>query len=125
MKKYCHIKEKAIPIYRGKLVIILTNDKKKLLKEVSSFPDVELYAHALLAKRKTNGGYIVVLNFDNANRKIYNGTIAHEAYHIVNYIAKTNGIDLDIDNDEALSYLIEWVTDEIYKFMKIKKLKAV
>ena len=35
-KKHLHLKELEVPLYRGKLVIILTNDKEQLQKYIGS-----------------------------------------------------------------------------------------
>ena len=123
MKKYLHIKEIKIPIYRGSLIITLTNSAKKLQKYIPDFEDRDIYAHSYLADYKGTQGYYIILNFDNKYRKIKHGTIAHEAaVHIPNFIAINRGIEPDFVNDEPIAYLAEWITDNVYKFLSKHKM---
>ncbi len=120
MKKHLHIKKTDIPLYRGKLVIIITNDDDKLKKYLPDFKGI-IYAHSWNTNVDSYTGvtgYTVVLNFNSPFRDVTLGTIVHEAFHIVNFIAADRGIKSDFENDEALSYLIEWVVEEIYSFIK-------
>lgn len=116
--KYLYKKEIEIPLYRGILIIILTNDKEKILKYLPDFKEERVYAHCWLKEWHNKQGYVIVLNFDNDFRKINNGTISHEALHACHFIADYVGIRPDFDNDEVLAYLIDWITDEIYKMLK-------
>ena len=114
---YFHKIEKSFPIYRGRFVIILSNDRDKL---VNMLPDVDfdyLYAHSVLTSWKGMEGYIVILNMDSQYRKIHMGTIAHEAVHIANMLFEQRGITLSAVNDEPFAYLVEWIVDEIHKFI--------
>lgn len=45
--------------------------------------------------------------------------LVHECVHIVNFIFKAKGIDLDIDNDELQAYLTDWVFNEINKTLTL------
>lgn len=123
--KYLHLKELEVPLYRGKLVIILTNDKEKLQKYIPDFEDKEPYAHTWLINWKGKQGFVIVLNFDNSYRKIHNGTITHEAIHATHFIAQERGLEADFQNDEPITYLAEFITDEVYKLMKKHKFEAV
>lgn len=49
------------------------------------------------------------------------GIIAHEAKHAVNYILSDIGQKLDNDNDEMECYLLNWVVDELHKYLKLKQ----
>lgn len=123
-EKYFYKKVLPIPIYKGKLVIIFSNNLKKISETVPRFKEEELYAHALYRNWKGTEGFIIVLNFHNPSRKITHGVIAHEALHVVNFLAQSRGIEADFTNDEPLTYLLEWTVDEIYKYMKQKRLNA-
>ncbi len=114
-----------MPLYRGKLVIMLTNDKEQLQKYIPDFEDKEPYAHALLINWKGTQGFVIVLNFENSFRKIHNGTITHEVIHATHFIAQERGIEADFLNDEPITYLAEFITDEIYKLMTKHKFKAI
>jgi len=117
MKAYIHIKEQYIPIFRGKLVIILSNSVKRVKKHIPDFGHSELYAHAILQDWHGIEGYIIVLNFDNKERQIFPGAIAHEAVHCAHMLADCRDVVADFENDETIAYLVEWITDEAYKFV--------
>ncbi len=46
--------------------------------------------------------------------------IAHECVHAAHFIMYTRDIKPDIDNDEAFAYLVEYLYELVYKFMKSK-----
>ncbi len=112
------IKAINIPLYRGKLVIIITDSAKQVKKHIPEFDDAYLYAHSYWAKFKKSQGYYIILNFKNPYRKIHHGTIAHEAVHTAHFIMKDRGIIDSFENDEAKAYLVEWITDQVYKVIK-------
>lgn len=115
--EYLYKKEIKIPLYRGKLIVILTNDKIKLQKYIPDFGDDEIYAHSILSSWYGSDGFIVILNFNNKHRKIHFGTITHESVHLSHFIATERGFIADYKNDEPITYLAEWISDEIYKFI--------
>lgn len=116
-EEYIHVKSFNIPLYRGKLVVVLTNcDKVKSL--IPTFDTTALYASAIYDNYKGFQGYFCILNFDNELRRIKHGTIAHEAYHIANFLCTHRGIKEDLENDEPAAYLIEWIVDRIYEVCK-------
>lgn len=117
MKAYIHIKEKWIPIYRGKLVIILSNSTQKVKKLIPELLGSSVYAHTINQNWHGVDGYIIVLNFDNQARHIFPGTITHEAIHCAHFLARGRDIIADFENDEPIAYLVEWITDEVYKFV--------
>lgn len=45
------------------------------------------------------------------------GTLAHEIFHAVEFIAEKIGLKLTDDSDEAYAYLIGYITTEIYKHL--------
>lgn len=115
---YLHKKEFEIPLYRGKFVVILTNDVSFLQKYIPQFEHKEVYAHSWLINWKGKQGFVMILNFDSNTRKIYHGVITHEALHVVHFIAQCRGMVPDFENDEHLSYLSEWVSDKVYSFAR-------
>lgn len=124
---YIHKKATQIPLYPGKLVIILTNSVEKLR---TLYPDTppeltqnELFAFAWEGKYKSAAAYFILLNFHDKYAKISNGVIAHEALHITNMIAKRMQIQLDPDNDEPLAYILKWITDQVHAFADLHNLK--
>lgn len=125
MDKYLHKKVVEIPIYRGKLVILLGNDVEKLTSVLSEWDkDEEPYAHAWRLGYKGWKSACVVLNFHHSKSKINHGIVAHEAMHATHFIAQDSDIDFDFDNPEPITYLLEWVTNEIHKFIHQKGFKV-
>lgn len=56
---------------------------------------------------------VVVLNTNFATPN----TIVHEAVHVVNYLFKHVGMDLDPDNDEHQAYMTGKVVEHIYSVL--------
>lgn len=50
--------------------------------------------------------------------KMY-GTLAHEIFHVVNNIADRAGLKLNDGSDEAYAYLTGYITETIYRELKI------
>lgn len=121
-----------IPIYRGKLVVLISDKlhevKKYLPNFKESFPEGNvktIYAHSIVDNFRDREGYYIVLNFKNKYRKIKHGTITHECVHIANMLLSGRGVVADFNNDEAHAYLSEWICDRVYKVFKRNGLKAV
>ena len=47
------------------------------------------------------------------------GTLAHEIFHVVNNIADRAGLKLNDGSDEAYAYLTGYITETIYRGLKI------
>ena len=124
MKKYLFLKSTPVPLYRGSLVVVLTNSTNDLKKYIPPWKDEIIYASAWLYTFKKKQGYFIILNFDNKYRKIKNGTITHEALHAAHFILNDRGIKASHKHDEALAYLVEWITDQVYKFVKKNKFEV-
>lgn len=112
-----------IPLYRGLFIILISNSIDEINKLFPSFVDDDLYAHASMDYYRDEEAYIMVLNF-NDSRPITNAVIAHEAFHLANFLADRRGIMRD-NNDEPLAYLIEWMVEETHKFIDKCELKLV
>jgi hypothetical protein len=104
----------AIPIYFGKLTIIITNDFKEVDEIYNTRIDENLY-DAVVFEIKDKDEYIVVI------KKVEWSIIAHEVVHLVNAIFLKCGIELDRQNDEPQAYLTGWIVNEIDKFLKVNK----
>lgn len=112
VKKYLYSEVFHVPIYMKDITVIISNDKKKIFKIVPKslfFEDREIYAHTLI---EPDGNIYILLNF-NANSKITNGVISHEALHAANFLFSRIGYTTDQDNDETVCYLLEYIVDEI------------
>lgn len=107
------MKEKTIdiPIYFGKLTIIITDSWSKVNLLYNTKIDSKLY-DAVVFEIKDNDEYIVAI------KKVEWSIIAHEVVHIVNAIFLKCGIELDRHNDEPQAYLTGWIINEIDKFLQ-------
>lgn len=103
-----------IPIYYGKLTMILDKDLSFIEKKykTSSLKD---FGAVTLKIENEYRHYIVA--FTDAEHL---SNIAHEIVHIKNHIFLDIGAKIDIYNDEPEAYLTGWLFDEIYKFLKNK-----
>lgn len=101
-----------IPIYYGKLTIIIDKDllcveKKYKTKSLKDFGAVTLQDESKYRH------YIVAFTDPK-----HLSNIAHEIVHIKNYIYLGCAMELDRYNDEPEAYLTGWLFDEIYNFLK-------
>jgi len=103
--------EVKIPIYYGKLIIVVTKNLEELNPFYNTKIDDSLY-DAVCFEIIDKDEYIIAI------KKVEWSIIAHEVVHIVNAIFLKCGIELDRHNDEPQAYLTGWVTGEIDKFLK-------
>lgn len=103
-----------IPIYFGKLNIILTKDFKDVNKKFNKNIENNKVAAVTFAEVDKDNYFIVIKDIEWS-------VIAHEAVHIVNYIFLGTGVLLDRQNDESQAYLTGWVVHEVEKFLKENK----
>jgi len=120
---YLHYKEIEIPLYVGYLVVVITNCDKKIEEIIPDFHEGRdrgfPYAHALEdCWKKDQTGFFGVFNFENRFKKLFHGTIAHEAVHLATYILSKIGSYYDPENPEPFTYLVDWITDRIYEVFK-------
>lgn len=115
-----------IPIYNGKIGLIVTSDARDLYKVFNkdSVNDTtiinarDLYAHSLILNHKGFTCYTIVLNFENSKTKITPGVIAHEALHIVNMVFSHRGVEYTQEHDEHTAYFIDWVVTFVHTQLK-------
>jgi len=100
-----------IPIYQGKLTVILDKDLKYVEKKYKTIP-LDNFGAVTLRNEAKYRHYVVAFT-----DKDHLSNIAHEIVHLKNYIFKTIGAQLDFDNDEAEAYLTGYLFDVIYDFM--------
>ena len=99
-----------IPIYQCKLTIILDKDLSYITKK---YKTIDLSNYGAITMRVPNkyNEYIVAFEYSEGS------IIAHEVTHLVNYIFKDRGVELDLNNDEPQAYLTGWLFKEIDKFL--------
>lgn len=103
--------EVKIPIYFGKLIIVVAKNLEELNPFYNTKIEDSLY-DAVFFEIKENDEYIIAI------KKVEWSIIAHEVVHIVNAIFLKCRIEPDRNNDEPQAYLTGWVTNEIDKFLK-------
>lgn len=123
-----------VPIYGGLIDIVFTDEDTPYKAAIRHFnynnPDLKKgYLAVTLSNDYTGGKYnnLFPIIF---SKNIKQGSIPHEALHVVNYIFKRAGIELDLDNDEPQAYLLGWIVDQIYKVQeefqkKLESTKAI
>lgn len=124
-------KEIEIPIYKGILAFCINGKREKITDYFNLedlLPEV-VFAHSFYTRRdykiKNTGVFLMVLNFENQTPTTH-GIITHEINHIGNMILNHRDVEPDFNNDEAETYLKEWIANELYSFLdQIKMLKKV
>ena len=108
-------KKIKIPVYNSVLWVYLADSLYDVSKELG-LNFVGLDDCWAIAFKNTNNPNTLYTAFtpDYADK-----TIAHESVHLVNYLFKQKGIDLDLDNDENQAYWTGWFYDEIEKVLKL------
>ena len=127
------IKSISIPIYMNRLHIVFLTDFKSDREKVNTKFNQELEEdHDVLGLTQQRGRHVFLcINLDKHTRCYKKeeereievlATIVHEVKHIVNFIFISNGIKLDLDNDEPECYLLDWIFKEVLKvYLKYKK----
>ena len=113
-----------VPLYVGYFDIVVTDSVSEYKKVYADSHLIdEVYGHSIETRTHKSDSIVwaMVLNF-RADVPIYHGVIAHEALHITAFILDHVGQDFDHDNHECFTYLIQWITDEVYKFVNHNKL---
>lgn len=105
------LKTIKIPIYCGKLTIIIDKDLS-YVEEKYKTGSLNNFGAVTLKDESKYRNYIVAFEYSTGS------IISHEIVHIINYIYLDCGIELDRINDENQAYLTGWLFDEIEKFIK-------
>ncbi len=118
-----------IPLYRGRFVIMFADKSVKISEHYDDLNEgfVLDYAHLFKVnvkhKKRSTQGFLVAFNLNHSYRKITPGTISHEVFHATCAVLHDRGLLLTPDSEEAFSYLIDWMTDKVYDFMKHNNIK--
>ena len=117
MSEYHYIKGKEIPIYKGKLYVVVSNDYEKVEKLIPGFDkwsNGELYAHSFLVNHKGEECIFIILNFDHEYEKMTYGVIVHELRHAADLVAQRRGLNTTPQNTESNAYLMEWMANTVF-----------
>lgn len=123
IEDYIHFKAIKIPLYPGKLVIVLSNSCEKVKELLPAFDRSFFFASTWPSAYKGKKAYFIVINFHNGFDKVTHGTIAHECVHATNMVLDDVGIHADLVNDEAQAYLLTWMVDQVHKFAEKNNFK--
>lgn len=115
--KNLQLKEIEIPLDGRKFIIIVAEDPSIVKQIVPEFNRGYVFADCYLADHDGKMGFFMILN-DKNKTKLSHGLIAHEAAHIADWIAENSGFLINTNNNEPFAYLIEWVVNEVYKYLK-------
>lgn len=101
-----------IPIYDCEVRVQVTHSYEEFEEAVfeTGFSDSVDSAGMITLRYDTHPKlFHVIINEDD----ISPGNIAHEALHVTNKIMSVTGVKYDDDNDEAMCYLLGFITDGI------------
>ena len=97
-----------IPLYVGRLTIIITENLTSLIKEYPALKEDFLKRHGAVTFWEGTNIYSAF-----ELRQLTPGLIAHEAKHVTNRVFINIGHYLDLENDEPECYLLSWVVNRI------------
>ena len=125
------IKNFIIPlyIYPFDIMVSVNQTDKQLTKSLAKYGVTKEACEELMNLPSTVNGRTVQLPSKQCVLRLrqvtdekdeFHAVIAHEVFHIVSLTLHEIGIRLDVDSsDEAYAYLIGYVTDIIYKKLKL------
>jgi len=118
------IKLIRIPIYDGNLGIVFTSDKIDIDKyvNVEFYSKEEIFCQTFSTEIDDKRTYLVAFNVKHSNYLVTNGHIAHECLHAANMCLGHIGDIASHENDETLAYLLDWMVDQVYTYMKEYKI---
>jgi len=104
-------KRYKIPIYGGNILLVFFDKESEddIIKEYG-VTDLKYY-DAVTIKSNCYKEFAILFY----KERLTPGIIAHEAKHLLNYVFKYNGLQLDLDNDEAECYFLTWVVNRIHE----------
>lgn len=118
--KPCHWKTN-VPLYRTTLHFVAQKDsasliayRQKMVKEFGG-PDDRLTDNPAFV---SFGSDLVHVGIFISIADYTPGMLAHEIFHATNRILQRVNHPLNWETQEPHAYLLEWITDEIYKRMK-------
>jgi len=97
-----------IEIFKGKIDELSEEMKKMGLDEMEPYCDSRAVWHEERNRFR-------IYWREDADFKL--GTLVHECKHIVNFIFKARGVDLDIINDESECYLLGFIVDKVHNIL--------
>jgi hypothetical protein len=111
-----------VPLYHQFLQIIICEDVEKEVNEINKKFYINTDTFNFSGYAESTGKYnLILLNKKYLTDEAFAiSTIAHEAFHVTNFISKRVGIKPDVNNDEAQAYLLSWIVEKVYEQFKNK-----
>lgn len=118
-----------VPLYPGVIRFIISNDFELCSEKIKNFDDDRgkyVYGHSIWNNDVNDlNTFNLVLNFSHKGHPITHGIISHEALHITQFIAECIGSELNYKDPEPMTYLMNWIVDEVYIFCAENKKKVI
>lgn len=104
-----------IPIYNGSLTFYKTDNLQEVFDKHDLKGDAKKFAGVAFRDPAPSGysRYFIAITPEASV-----GAMVHEAKHIVNKIFFDRGVELDLLNDEPECYLLQWIFNQLHKFVK-------
>ena len=107
-------------IFPFNVMVCLGSTRKEIIKELKKFDytlnEEESERLQMYGKGRTvmldGGGTVLWLNYIP---KKGSGVLAHEVFHVVQFLLVKIKMDIDRNNEELPAYMIEYLTNEISK----------
>ena len=120
-------KSLKVPLYPCTIDFVYTSDMQKFRDEYGFENEVNervahFCAYPLFYKNCTKERIVMLLNKEE---ELTHGIIAHEALHATNHALNRIGYQFNPYDDEPICYLLMWLIDELYKFLKENKIKVL
>lgn len=107
-----------VPIYEEHVIVNFHKNtdvlKKFFKKDIIEYIDEQGFTSKGLTIAFHKGGFYVFIDKDLKHNDLIN-TIAHESFHLVEFIFRHKGIKLSRKSSESWAYLIGWFTERIYE----------
>lgn len=107
----------TIPMYNQVLHIAISDDIEKEIEELNKrfYTNIDSYDFSGYSASIRRHNLLILNNKEIKDNPTRIGTIAHEAFHISNFVCRRVGIIPDTDNDEAQAYMISWIVEQVIK----------
>lgn len=112
-------KKLVVPIYDNNKICIIVTDEVSELEKYVGFDFVSEELNGAVNYGADKSGFRTVFIALNPDNKYFDeSVIVHECVHAANRILNAVGVKADYLNDEAQTYLIDWIFKEVKKFLK-------
>lgn len=107
-----------VPIYAKKVYLVVA---KNISSACMTMTKEKLYPEDPAACVKKRGKFYIFVSKDSFTAPI----VVHECIHAATYILRAAGVKISTKNDEALTYLVEYLMEEVCEIADNKDLWSV